>query len=269
MSPASIKPTPPSRVEHIYVLYGSQTGNSEQAAQEMCAQVPTKLSPEAIAQWTRSEGTNVTVTASHMQLDDFLELEQCKWTRLIVIITSSYGVGQAPLGGYRFRDLCDAWLDDQQQPSKSGSPSVKKPPLLLQGVKYALCGLGDSKYTTYFRNPTIIDQALQSQGAQRVGELGKADASGTGENVQAKVIERWINGIWTHLAQVVIQEPLSMEQLQRMQNETIELCCQINPEFPRPNQKAAVLRGNVLISILVALLAAAFSYYSYLEKFSS
>ena len=31
-----------------------------------------------------------------MQLDDFLELERAPWTRLVVIITSSYGVGQAP-----------------------------------------------------------------------------------------------------------------------------------------------------------------------------
>lgn len=257
------------RTEHIYVLFASQTGNAEQAAKDLCAQVPTQLSSAALATWTgipshSVEAANriqVKVTASTMQLDDFLELEQCKWSRLMVIITSSYGVGQAPLGGYRFRDLCDAWLED------STSSKKKEKKKVLDGVKYALCGLGDSKYTTFFRNPTVIDTALQAVGAERVGDLGKADASGTGDQLQSVVIEKWMDGIWKHLASVVVQDPLDRQRLDRMQNETIELCRRINPEFPRPsdynaNQATRYGMNQVILAIIVAVMAIA-TYYFY------
>ena len=78
------------------MLYGSQTGNSEQAAIDLAEKAPAKLSNDEVA-----------VTARHMQLDDFLEIERAKWPRLVVIVTSSYGVGQAPLGCYKFRAMCD------------------------------------------------------------------------------------------------------------------------------------------------------------------
>ena len=70
--------------EEVLVLYGSQTGNSEGAAQEICSLIPTKLS---------------STTSRVMHLDDFLEVEKAKWTKLVVIVCSSYGVGQAPIGG--------------------------------------------------------------------------------------------------------------------------------------------------------------------------
>lgn len=269
------------RIEKVYVLYGSQTGNSEQWAKDFCSQIPEKLSPLAIQRWTRSTpppttprtipttttndddddnntnyNENITeddddeeihVEAIHMQLDDFLEIEKCSWTRLIVIFTSSYGNGQAPLGCYRFRDLCDAWYEEivMEQGSKGDSSAQQQQDGrdsdragagvhgagVLQGVSYALCGLGDSKFKTSFHNPTRIDEALQSVGATRVGPLGQADASGTGDDSQGKVIEEWIDNIWIHLAKVIIQPPLPPKQLHAMQLATVEICRKINPDF--------------------------------------
>lgn len=127
------------RIEKVYVLYGSQTGNSEQAAQDFCSAIVDRLSSGRIQDFTQTPD-HISIVPVHMQLDDFLELERAKWTRLVVIFVSSYGVGQAPLGAWRFRELCDAWIDDKA----SHFP--------LKGLRFALCGLGDSKYTTFFRS---------------------------------------------------------------------------------------------------------------------
>lgn len=238
-----------TRKEAIYVLYGSQTGNSEQAAIELCDQVATRLSPEIIQKITGTKD-EINVVATHMQLDDFLEMERAKWTRLMVIIVSSYGVGQAPLGAYRFRDLCDAWLN---QYAKSDDPKI------LDGVFYAMCGLGDSKFLTFFQNPTKIDEGLTLVGAKRVGPLGKADASGTGKQIQAKVIEGWMDGIWAELAKVAAKDPLSEGDLDEMKNRTVALCEEINPDF-RPEKTSNFAFIFTVFSFIVGVLAVFVGY---------
>lgn len=225
------------RHEEVLVLFASQTGNSEQAAMEIASQIPSKLST-----------ANLQVTAKPMQLDDFLELRHAKWTRLVVIVTSSYGVGQAPLGGYRFRDFCDTVLLLQDHQQNEG--------MMLQGLYFALLGLGDSKYTTFFRNPTVTNDALTSVGATRVGDLGKADASAKD---QQAIIQQWINGVWPSLKVALQKNPLSDERLTKMQHDTIQLCQTVDPEFLKEPTKIPL--HLLLMSIVVALLGVAYYYY--------
>mmetsp|Transcript_26601 Transcript_26601/g.37467 ORF Transcript_26601/g.37467 Transcript_26601/m.37467 type:complete len:236 (+) Transcript_26601:33-740(+) len=226
------------REEEILVLYGSQTGNSEQAAQDLCEQLPAKLA-------SKFEG-EISLTTRHMQLDDFLELERAPWTRLVVIITSSYGVGQAPLGCYRFREFCDALLENNETK-------------LLKGITYAMLGLGDSKYTTFFQNPTVIDKAMTAAGAERVGPLGKVDASGTGNDAQLEVIARWIEGIWPVLEKALQKEPTPTRRLQEITDGTVKLCTKINPDFaPVKNENKM---QPFFLPLLVALLAIAAWYF--------
>ena len=194
-------------VTEILVLYGSQTGNSEAAATLIASLLPSKLSSSSI-------------TARHMQLDDFLELEQAHWTPIVIIVTSSYGVGQAPLGCYKFRELSELIL------SKPEGEVFD----LLKGIKYALLGLGDSKYTTFFKNPTVIDNALTKAGAERIGALGKVDASGTGENAMLNVIDSWIDNLWEPLQQAV-KEGKDEKFLLVSKKSTLELCANIFPEW--------------------------------------
>ena len=66
--------------EEILVLYGSQTGSSEEAAIQISDGIPSKLSCD-----------EKKITSRHMQLDDFIQREDCKWPRLVVIVSSSYG----------------------------------------------------------------------------------------------------------------------------------------------------------------------------------
>jgi sulfite reductase alpha subunit-like flavoprotein len=241
-----------TRKEEVYVLYGSQTGNSEQAAKNLCDQVESRLGPEIIKKLTGTKD-NITVVPTHMQLDDFLEIDRAKWTRLIVIIVSSYGVGGAPLGAYRFRELCDAWLN--LYGDKNDNPKI------LDGCQFAMCGLGDSQFLTFFENPTKINESLMLVGAKRVGPLGKADASGTGEKVQANVIDRWMDGIWPELATVVAMKPLPEDQLQEMQNCTVELMKKINPDFmPKKSSNTAFI--NIIVSLLIGIVAVLAGYQS-------
>ena len=209
-----------------------------------------KLSPSIIQKLTGTKET-ITVEPTHMQLDDFLELDKCTWTRLMIIITSSYGVGQAPLGCYRYRDLSDAWYEDMQNDKQHQG--------VLDGLSFAMCGLGDSKFTTFFQNPKRIDEAMHLVGAKRVGPLGKADASGTGEELQSKVIQDWIENIWPHLAKVVVEPPLSEERLKEMQLATVKVCQIINPDFEFDDGtgkgKNSSLMPTYSLALLVALLA--------------
>ena len=219
------------RTEKVYVLYASQTGNSEEAAITFAEELPKRLTPSQLQKMT---GTmeEITLTTTHMQLDDFLELNKADWTRLLVIFLSSYGVGQAPLGGYRFRDLMDAWKD-----RKASSD-------LLEGVQFALCGLGDSSYTTFFQNPTVTNEVMLQVGAKRIGEVGKADAKQSGDNSQANVIARWKEALWEPLAKAVVEPALDEEVLKKMQDATIELMCEINPDFVPPGKAGSAVKSS-------------------------
>ena len=229
----------------ILVLYGSQTGNSESAAHEIASLLPTKL------QTNNTDSIKATV----MTLDDFLETHHAPWTPIIIIVCSSYGVGQAPLGARRFRELCDAWLErNGYDDAASDKDSTTKSEKILCGINYFLLGLGDSHYTTFFRNPTVMNEALTACGATRRGVLGKADASGTGENEQAKVIERWIDGMWEELGTVVKEVNNNKggeERLKRAQEETYKLCLELFEEW-RPPSKSL---GSMMVPAVMVVLA--------------
>jgi len=225
----------------ILILYGSQTGNSESAAREIASQFPTKLSPLL---------KNANAKPTVMTLDDFLEMHHAPWKPIIIIVCSSYGVGQAPLGARRFRELCDALLERQRNDSSNGK--------LLESVQYFLLGLGDSHYTTFFRNPTVINEALNACGAVRRGVLGKADASGTGEDEQGKVIERWVEGLWSDLANVVNKLINDDQQLEKAQEETWSLCLELFEDW-RPVKSFAL--DSIFVPTVMVVLAILYHFF--------
>jgi sulfite reductase alpha subunit-like flavoprotein len=224
----------------VLILYGSQTGNSESAAHEIASQFPTKLTPLI---------NNSAVKPTVMTLDDFLEMHHAPWKPIIIIVCSSYGVGQAPLGARRFREVCDALLERHGYDASNGE--------LLNGVQYFLLGLGDSHYTTFFRNPTVMNEALTACGAVRRGVLGKADASGTGENEQGKVIERWVEGMWNDLAKAVNELKSDDEQLKKAQEETWKLCLELFEDW-RPAHSYAF--GSFAVPVVMVVLAVLYHF---------
>jgi sulfite reductase alpha subunit-like flavoprotein len=198
--------------EDVLVLFGSQKGHSEIAADEFITKMSKHLSTDAIERLTgRQHG--VSVNPKLMKLDDFLKADNCPWTRLVVIIVSSFGTGHAPEGGKEFRKLADTWIRDyKENPDK---------PKILGGLHFALLGLGDSDFDeTFMENPKITEEALKLAGARLVGERGVADAF-DGAMAQQKMIDEYVDGIWSHLANVVVQEPVPEETLTKMKSLTL------------------------------------------------
>lgn len=241
-------------VETLYVLYGSQMGNSEGAAKEFCQQVRETYQPS----YFKAHGlSKVQVLTKCMQLDDFLELEHAAFSKCLVIFVSSYGVGQAPLGAYRFRQVCDYLLlsNDKQQEYAS----------LLDGLSFCICGLGDSTYPTNFQNPTKIDEGLQAAGAKRIGERAHADAHGRGETAQDKTIAKWIQGIWLPLAKELANG--KRVDTKAMQEQMIPLLMKLDPDYTPPKHISGkggnggvlcsplVLGGLAVVGIAVAITA--------------
>lgn len=224
------------RVEPLYVLYGSQMGNSEQAAKDFCRQVKTKYTPE----FFKSNGLSpIEVKTTCMQLDDFLEIDHANFTKCLVIFVSSYGVGQAPLGSARFREICEAFLAEEA--TYKGA---------LTGLKYAICGLGSSNYTTFLRNPTTIDKGLKVAGALPVLDMGKADAVPAGDDAQDKRIARWVEKSWVPLATAL--SATDEVDTKSMQDKIIPLLVKLDPDYTPP--KMAGGSGTSPMTIAVAIL---------------
>eukprot|EP00815_Leptocylindrus_aporus_P005127 CAMPEP_0116065380 /NCGR_PEP_ID=MMETSP0322-20121206/9724_1 /TAXON_ID=163516 /ORGANISM="Leptocylindrus danicus var. apora, Strain B651" /LENGTH=231 /DNA_ID=CAMNT_0003551675 /DNA_START=108 /DNA_END=803 /DNA_ORIENTATION=+ len=209
----------------ILVLYGSQTGNSEEAAKRIAQEIPNHFHSK--------------FTARPMQLDDFLEFHKAAWTPLVIIVTSSYGVGAAPMGCGMFRQLCDFML---QEETKSQNRETE---FFLKGIRYFMLGLGDSKYTTYFQNPATIDRAMTVAGAMRVGELGKADASGP----QLELIQGWMEEVlWPNLKEVVTnwKEEEYVDFCEKAKERTWDLCLKALPQLSEEMEDGSKGNGNVM-----------------------
>jgi sulfite reductase alpha subunit-like flavoprotein len=217
---------------HVPVLYGSQTGNSELAAQN--------LSSNLVSLST----SKITITSEAVQLDDFLEIQRAPWVPLVVIICSSYGVGQAPIGAWKFREMCDL--------INNGSETDQ-----FHGVTYAMMGLGDSKYTTFFNNPKAIDDAMAKAGAVRVGPLCKADAS----KDQQSIIEDWSSSILSELKKVITDlENKSNEDwetidgaMSTVRSNTHALCRQIYDEWDKKDTRSP---STLIVAIIILAILA-------------
>jgi hypothetical protein len=82
-------------MEKLYVLYGSQMGNSDGAAEEFCNSIKSTYNDEF---FNRHKLPSFEVETTCIQLDDFLEVKHANYTKCLVIFVSSYGVGQGEKG---------------------------------------------------------------------------------------------------------------------------------------------------------------------------
>lgn len=240
----------------IPVLFCSQTGNASDAAENLAEKIPEYLS------------TPTTKITSHaVTLDDFLDVElrktQAQMPTIFCVVCSSYGVGQAPLGGYKFRELCD-YIISSQDKDKGTVSDGNRVSTLWEGCRYAMLGLGDSKYITYFGNPTALDGGLSKAGALRIGKLGKADVSGTDK--QANVIERWSKDIISDLALVLKEREAAKntegdgycsrvrQSQERMAAKTVEICRNVFDDWDEGQEILKKQEKGMLLRIFAAIL---------------
>lgn len=139
------------------VLYGTESGNSELVAEDL-------------AEKLREEHDDVEI----FDLQNF-EPADFSADRFYFVVCSTHGDGELPNSAVPFVEAFDAQLPD------------------LSGVRYAMFGLGDTYYeATYSQGSEHIDRRLTAQGAERVGEYGRHDASGW--DLPSDVALEWLPG---------------------------------------------------------------------------
>lgn len=140
------------------VLYGTESGNSELIAEDL--------------------GAKLLETESDVIISDLQDFDPADLTaeRFTIVVCSSHGDGGLPDTAISFAAAFDATPPD------------------LTGLRYAVFGLGDSFYkATYSQGSEKIDRRFAAQGAQRVGEYGRHDASSW--DVGSDVALDWLPGV--------------------------------------------------------------------------
>ncbi|WP_421182612.1 assimilatory sulfite reductase (NADPH) flavoprotein subunit [Aeromonas dhakensis] len=125
---------------NLTILYGSQTGNAKGVASSIKAQA-------------EARGLPVTLTS----MADYKPKQLKKETHLLVVV-STYGEGEPP------ESAVD--LFEQLKKGKVGK---------LEGLKFAVLGLGDSSYEFFCQTGKDFDSLLTKAGADRVHELASLD----------------------------------------------------------------------------------------------
>ena len=122
----------------VVILFGTESGNAEFAAEDMAAEV----------------------TDRDVEVIDMTDLDvnDLSAENFYLIICSTHGEGDLPSGAQPMFDALVAESPD------------------LTGMEYAMFGLGDSSYENYSKGSEHIDAKLTELGAKRVGEYGRHDA---------------------------------------------------------------------------------------------
>lgn len=125
----------------ITVLFGTESGNSEMAADD-------------IAHFLSENG----------EVSKVVPMEECDVNQLseaglVIVITSTYGEGELPETTQPFYDAL-----------RSSKPN-------LAALKFGAFGLGDSTYVTYGNGIDVVSGLLSELGAYQIGETGRHDAA--------------------------------------------------------------------------------------------
>ncbi|MDM5085301.1 assimilatory sulfite reductase (NADPH) flavoprotein subunit [Aeromonas rivipollensis] len=126
--------------DSLTILYGSQTGNAKGVASAIQAQA-------------KARGLPVTLTS----MADYKPKQLKKESHLLLVV-STYGEGEPP------ESAVD--LFEQLKKGKIGK---------LEGLKFAVLGLGDSSYEFFCQTGKDFDGFLSKAGAERIHELASLD----------------------------------------------------------------------------------------------
>ena len=124
----------------IKILFGSETGTAEEYAFDIEAALQTN-------------GFKCSVS----DMDDY-EKSELESEHLVVIVTSTYGNGEAP---YNAEEL-HSWLESEE--------------IDLSSTSFAVCALGDSGYPNFAQAGKDFDKFLEEKGAERILARTELDA---------------------------------------------------------------------------------------------
>jgi MioC protein len=148
----------------ITVLYGTESGNSELIAEDL--------------------GAKLRETAGEVEVFDLQGFDPAALSAdtFYLIVCSTHGEGDLPNTALPFAEAFDASPPD------------------LAGVRYAVFGLGDSFYEeTYSQGSEHLDRRFAAQGAERIGEYGRHDASSW--DLGSDIALEWLPGVLEELGE--------------------------------------------------------------------
>jgi sulfite reductase alpha subunit-like flavoprotein/nitric oxide synthase oxygenase domain/subunit/hemoglobin-like flavoprotein len=137
--------------DRILILYASETGTAEEIARIAARQLQ-RFRPKVMA------------------LDEY-PLAEIASENFLLIVTSTFGNGEMPSNGKHFLQ----WV--KQQPSRS-----------LDGLNYAVLGIGSTVYEQFCAAGIAVDQALAKAGANCAIPLHKGDQI----KDQTSTFKRWL-----------------------------------------------------------------------------
>lgn len=151
----------------IYVIYGSQTGNSEEIAKRIQKEIKENIQKD-----------DVELVVMNKFMTTIQKIPENKDKRYIIVaVCSTTGAGDAP-------GNCDNFIRWIKR--KTHAPDT------LTNVDYTILGLGDSNYTKYQFVPRQLDDGLAKIGAKKFYQRGEADDA-YGLEI---VVEPWIEGLY-------------------------------------------------------------------------
>ncbi|KAH8654831.1 hypothetical protein BGZ61DRAFT_486889 [Ilyonectria robusta] len=161
---------------NFVVFYGSQTGNSQQLAEQLAKEGRNRFGLEAMA--------------ADLADFDYETLSMFAKESVAVFVLSSYGEGEPTDNAVGFFDFMT------QGPIFSDSDQLDSP---LRDMTYAAFGLGNSTYEHYNAVVRKVDSVLRSLGANRLTYVGEGDdAQGTAEDSFIS----WKDAFWQSLREL-------------------------------------------------------------------
>lgn len=145
---------PALTLPQVTVLYGSQTGNSKKVAHLLSSKV-------------KERGFQATVA----DLNDY-PTKNLKAEKIVLLVISTQGEGEPPVAAEEFHK----WLHGPRAPQ-------------LEGVKFAVCALGDRSYLQFCQTGKEMDTRFEALGAQRLTTRVDCDVD------FEEAVEGWIHQV--------------------------------------------------------------------------
>ena len=184
----------------IFVIYGSETGNSEAISHEIFNIIKSKIN-ETIELMTMNSFNEKLPSLVERKNDYFI----------VIMICSTTGNGDSPVNSEKFVRFI--------RKNTHGNT-------FLSNFYFATLGLGDSNYSKFQFIPKLIDKCFANLGAKRIMKRGEADdAYGLEE-----VVEPWKNTISSKISDTLKE----IDKLKTLHIHDDSLCSdlpiEINPE---------------------------------------
>lgn len=162
----------------VHVLFGTVTGNAEEIARRIHAELPSRNLPQG----------KILCLSDYSTVPHF---SQSGPPAQIVIVVSTTGEGDPPESIRPFMRL------------------LRKKDRQLPHLSYTVLALGDTNYENFCNTGKRIDAAMEKLGARRFYKRGDAD-DGTGLEL---VVEPWLEALWPALEKAVAAVPAGMNDV--------------------------------------------------------